>query len=91
MPELEYRLENMQTPDHRMMSVCIQALQDAIKYYEFLSQSETVDIDDYQECIFMYERQLCQLVKLYKKAEAEGNVNIPLEELLSPPYDELKS
>ncbi len=37
--------------DIRSISVCIQALEDAIQYYELLSQSETTNNDDYQECI----------------------------------------
>lgn len=68
--------------DIRTVSVCIQALEDAIRYYELLSQSETTDSDDYEECIYMYEVELSKLCDLYKTAEKNGEAPIPLEKLL---------
>jgi len=73
----------------RSLSVCIQALQTAIKHNDFLSQSNTVDKDDYEESSYMYEIELSRLVKLYKEEEQLGNTNIPLDMLLKAPFDEL--
>ncbi|WP_215399341.1 hypothetical protein [Rheinheimera oceanensis] len=73
--------------DARSLSVCIQALQTAIKYNDFLSQSATVDADDYEESSYMFELELAKLIDLYQQEEAAGNVNIPLAELLKPPFD----
>lgn len=72
--------------DSRSLSVCIQALQTAIKHHDFLSQSQTVDKDDFEECSYMYELELCRLVDLYKKEEQLGNACIPLNDLLKPPF-----
>ena len=68
--------------DTGSLSVCIQALQDAMKYYEFISQSETVNKDDHEECVFMYANELARLIDVYKKEEKLGNTDIPLAELL---------
>lgn len=73
--------------DVRSLSVCIQALQTAIKHNDFLSQSATVDSDDYEESSYMFELELAKLIKLYQREEAAGKVNIPLTELLKPPFD----
>lgn len=72
------------------LAVCIQALQRACKLNDFLSQSDTVDSDDYEENSYMYELELGRLFGIYKKEEIKGNVNTPLASLLSPPFDELK-
>jgi hypothetical protein len=71
--------------------VCIQALQDAIKFADFLSQSETVSAADHDESSYMYELELSRLVKIYASEERAGRVNIPLAELLRPPFDALLS
>lgn len=73
----------------RTLSVCIQSLQTAIKHNDFLSQSNTVDKNDYEESFYMYELELSQLVKLYKEEERLGNTNIPLVQLLKAPFEEL--
>ncbi|RCU50870.1 hypothetical protein EZV61_06935 [Corallincola luteus] len=73
----------------RSLSVCIQALQTAIKHNDFLSQSCTVDGDDYEESSYMYELELAKLVKVYQAEEKLGKTSIPLEDLLHPPFDEL--
>lgn len=73
------------------LSVCIQALQKAIKFNEFLSQSETVESDDYEESSYMYELELNRLCELYKTEELKGNASIPLSSLLKPPFDEIKA
>ena len=68
--------------DIRTLSVCIQALEDAIRYYDLLSQSETTDSDDYEECKYMYEVELSRICEIYSKEEEKGLVPIPLKKLL---------
>jgi hypothetical protein len=68
--------------DIRTISVCIQSLDDSIRYYDLLSQSDTVDSDDFEECKYMYEVELSRLCELYAQEEKKGNVPIPLSKLL---------
>lgn len=77
--------------DNDSLSVCIQALQKAIRHNEFLSQSATVDSDDFEESSYMYELQLGKLCKIYKLEEKNGNVAIPLAQLLHSPFDKLEA
>ena len=72
----------------RSLTICIQALQAAIKHNDFLCQSNTVDKDDYEESSFIYEGELARLIKKYKEEERLGYTNIPLKRLLKPPFDE---
>ncbi|MGP9801317.1 hypothetical protein [Rheinheimera sp. NSM] len=72
----------MQNLDLRSVAVCIQALEDAIRYYELLAQSETTDSDDYEECKYMYEVELSRLCELYSAAEQRGEAPTPLKKLL---------
>ena len=72
----------MDNVDSRTISVCIQALQDAIVYLEGLSQSETVDPSSLEESLLMYERELNVLAEVYRKRSVDGNTNIPIESLL---------
>ncbi|HTF97512.1 MAG TPA: hypothetical protein VL995_15335 [Cellvibrio sp.] len=72
----------MPSVDIRTLSVCIQALEDAIRYYDLLSQSETTDSDDYEECKYMYEVELSRLCEIYAKEEEKGLVPVPLKKLL---------
>ena len=71
--------------DIRTISVCIQALEDAIRYYDLLSQSETTDSDDYEECKYMYELELSRLCEFYSKEEEKGLTPVPLKQLLKNP------
>lgn len=71
------------------LAVCIQALQKAIRFNDFISQSDTVDSDNYEESSYMFELELSRLCELYKIEEKNGNVSIPLSSLLTPPFDEL--
>ena len=77
--------------DIRSLSVCIQALQKAIKYNDFLSQSDTVDPNDFEESSSIFEIELFNIAKIYKQEEIAGRVNIPLAELLHPPFDEIEA
>ena len=63
---------------NRTIAVCIQAREDAVNYYELLSQSETVDSDDHGECKYMYEVELSRLCELYKVEESNGRAPILL-------------
>jgi hypothetical protein len=67
------------------IAVCIQALEDAIRYYDFLSQSQTVDPDDHAETKYMYEVQLAKLCAIYAAEEKNGNTSVPLSALLKNP------
>lgn len=58
------------------------AIQDAIRHYEFLSQSQTVDPNDYEEAKNMYELELARLSEIYAAEEKGGRTSIPLAELL---------
>jgi hypothetical protein len=69
--------------------VCIQAFQKAIRFNDFISQSDTVDSDNYEESSYMFELELSRMCELYKIEEKNGNVSIPLSSLLTPPFDEL--
>ena len=80
----------MSVMDKRSLVVCIQALQKAIRFNDFLSQSETVESEDYEESSYLYELELLRLCQLYKSEEQKGNVSIPLSALLKPPFDELE-
>ncbi|GAB2189620.1 hypothetical protein MAH1_12280 [Sessilibacter sp. MAH1] len=77
--------------NEKSLAICIQALQKAIKFNDFLSQSDTVDSDDYEESSYMYELELNRLCDLYKSEEIKGNVSIPLASLLTPPFDEINA
>jgi len=77
--------------NEKSLAICIQALQKAIKFNDFLSQSETVEGDDYEESSYMYELELSRLCDLYKSEELKGNVSIPLSSLLKAPFDEIKA
>ncbi len=69
--------------------VCIQALQKAIRFNDFISQSDTVNSDNYEESSYMFELELSRLCELYNIEEKNGNLSIPLSSLLIPPFDEL--
>ncbi len=81
----------MPTINEKSLAVCIQALQKAIKFNDFLSQSETVESNDYEESSYMFELELSRLCDVYKSEELAGNVSIPLSSLLKPPFDEIKA
>lgn len=81
----------MPTINEKSLAVCIQALQRAIKFNDFLSQSDTVDSDNYEEISYMFELELSRLCDIYKSEEIKGNVSIPLSLLLKPPFDEIQA
>ena len=64
------------------IAVCIQALEDAISYYDLLSKSQTVDPDDHEETKYMYEVELAKLSAIYATEEKKGNAPVPLAKLL---------
>ncbi|GAB2190601.1 hypothetical protein MAH1_22090 [Sessilibacter sp. MAH1] len=72
----------MPNVDIRTLAVCIQALEDATRYYELLSQSDTTDSENYEECVYMYEVELARLCEIYKKEEEKGFAPVPLNDLL---------
>ena len=68
--------------DIKTLAVCIQALEDAIRYYDLLSQSETTNSDDYEECRYMFEVELSRICEIYKQEEENGLAPVPLDKLL---------
>lgn len=70
----------------RSMAICIQALEDAIRYYDLLAQSETTNNDDFEQCRYMYEVELSRLCALYTTEEKQGNTSVALQKLLKSSY-----
>lgn len=66
----------------RSMAICIQALEDAIRYYDLLAQSETTNNDGFEQCRYMYEVELSRLCALYATEEKQGNTSVALHKLL---------
>lgn len=81
----------MPAVNEKTLATCIQALQKAIRFNELVSQSDTVDGDDYEESSYMFELELSKLCDIYKEEELKGNISIPLSSLLKAPFDELKA
>lgn len=73
----------MLTLDVQSVSVCIQALDDAIRHCNLLAQLEAVNSDDFEEFKYMYEVELSRLCKVYSQVEARGEAPIPLKKLLN--------
>jgi len=69
----------VQCIDNGTLILCLQALERAIEYNEFLSQSETVDGDDYEEINYRYEIALNSLAKKYVQ-EREKDASLPVIE-----------
>jgi len=67
--------------DSSSLIVCIQALEKAIKFNDFLSQSDTVTSDDFEEINYRYELTLNKLAELYKSELASNNNLPPLSKL----------
>lgn len=68
----------MQTIDNGSLIICLQALERAIEYNEFLSQSETVDKDDYEEINYRYELTLNKLAKQYIDESKKDKYLLPI-------------
>ena len=73
--------------DNTSLAVSIQSLQRTIQFYEFLGQSETVNEEDYEEAIAMFELALSRLCEAYNKEETAGRASTPLKTYLRAPYD----
>ncbi len=73
----------MVTIDFGQLTLCLQALDRAIEYNEFLSQSETVDKDDYEEINYRYELAINQLAKKYKESCKSDSSLLPLEKIIN--------
>ncbi len=72
----------MPTIDKGNLTICLQALERAIEYNEFLSQSDTVEKDDYEEINYRYELALNKMAKLYIKELEKDNTLMPLENII---------
>jgi len=72
----------MQTIDNGSLIICLQALERAIEYNEFLSQSETVDKDDYEEINYRYELTLNKLAKQYIDESKKDKYLLPINKII---------
>ncbi len=72
----------MQTIDNGNLIICLQALERAIEYNEFLSQSETVDKDDYEEINYRYELALNKLAKKYIEESKKDKSLLPISKII---------
>jgi hypothetical protein len=66
--------------------ICLQALETAMKHYEYISKSQTVDPENFEEILYEFEKTLNQLCKIYKQEEAKGNTHLPLKDIISYDY-----
>lgn len=62
--------------------VCLQALERAIEYNQYLSQSETVDKDDYEEINYRYELVLNRLGKQYIAKSKKDSSLMPISKII---------
>lgn len=72
----------MQTIDNGILIICLQALERAIEHNEFLSQSETVDKDDYEEINYRYELTLNKLAKKYIEESNKDKNLLPISKII---------
>lgn len=72
----------MQEIDNGNLIICLQALERAIEYNEFLSQSETVDKDDYEEINYRYELTLNKLAKKYIEESKRDESLLPINKII---------
>jgi hypothetical protein len=74
----------MPNVDISSLTLCLQALDTAVRYHEQFAKSETVDSDDDAELIFAYEREIQRLGSLYEAEQKRHPDYPPLKDLL--PY-----
>ena len=72
----------MPTIENGSLILCLQALEKAIEYNEYLAQFETVDKDDYEEINYQYELALNKLAKVYNDERAANSNLLPIEKLV---------
>ena len=72
----------MPTIDNGNLIICLQALERAIEHNEFISQSDTVDKDDYEEINYRYELTLNKLGKLYIEEVKNDSSLLPIEKIV---------
>jgi hypothetical protein len=68
--------------DNGNLVICLQALERAIEYNEFLSQSKTVDKDDYEEINYCYELTLNKLAKKYVEESKKDESLLPISKII---------
>jgi hypothetical protein len=71
------------TIDNGSLLICLQALERAIQYNEFLSQSETVDADDFEEINYRYELTLNKLAQIYNTEAKNNPTMLPINQIIS--------
>jgi hypothetical protein len=62
--------------------ICLQALERAIEFNEFISQSDTVEEDNYEEINYRYELTLNKLAKIYIEECRSDKSLIPIEKII---------
>jgi hypothetical protein len=68
--------------DKGSLVICLQALERAIEFNKFMSQSDTVEKDYYEEINYRYELTLNKLAKMYI-GETEKDKNLkPIEKIV---------
>lgn len=72
----------MQTIDNGSLIICLQALERAIEHNEFLSQSDTVDKDDYEEINYRYELTINKLAKKYIEESNKDKNLLPINKII---------
>lgn len=75
-------MDVMPVIDSGNLIICLQALERAIEYNEFLSQSETVDKDDYEEINYRYELTLNKLAKQYMEESKKNESLLPISKII---------
>jgi len=72
----------MPTIDKGSLVICLQALERAIEFNEFISQSDTVEEDNYEEINYRYELTLNKLAKIYTEECRNDKSLLPLEKII---------
>jgi hypothetical protein len=72
----------MPTIDKGSLVICLQALERAIEFNEFISQSDTVAEDNYEEINYRYELILNKLAKIYIEECRSDKSLIPIEKII---------
>jgi hypothetical protein len=68
--------------DKGSLVICLQALERAIEFNEFISQSDTVEKDNYEEINYRYELTLNKLAKIYIKEQENDPDLLSIEKII---------
>jgi hypothetical protein len=68
--------------DKGSLVICLQALERAIEFNDFISQSDTVEKDNYEEINYRYELTLNKLGKIYIEEQKIDTDLLPIEKII---------